>query len=37
VFEHLTVEENLVAGGHTVTDLKRVRDGIELVYSTFRC
>ena len=35
VFEHLTVEENLVAGGHTVTDLKRVRDGIDLVYTYF--
>ena len=35
VFEHLTVEENLVAGGHTVTDLKSVRDGIDLVYSYF--
>jgi ABC-type lipopolysaccharide export system ATPase subunit len=35
VFEHLTVEENLVAGGHTVTELKSVRDGIELVYPTF--
>ena len=35
VFEHLTVEENLVAGGHIVTDLQRVRQGIELVYSYF--
>jgi branched-chain amino acid transport system ATP-binding protein len=35
VFEHLTVEENMVAGGHTVTDLKSVRDGIELVYTYF--
>jgi branched-chain amino acid transport system ATP-binding protein len=35
VFEHLTVEENLVAGGHTVVDLRGVRRGIELVYSYF--
>src|SRR5512147_1339650 len=27
VFEHLTVEENLVAGGHTIADLPRVRQG----------
>ncbi len=35
VFEHLTVEENLVAGGHTVVDLAGIRRGIELVYSYF--
>jgi branched-chain amino acid transport system ATP-binding protein len=35
VFEHLTVEENLVAGGHTVVDLAGVRQGIDLVYSYF--
>jgi branched-chain amino acid transport system ATP-binding protein len=35
VFEHLTVEENLVAGGHTVVDLRGVRRGIDLVYSYF--
>src|SRR5437867_4275852 len=35
VFEHLTVEENLIAGGHTVVDLKGVRDGIERVYAYF--
>ena len=35
VFEHLTVEENLVAGGHTVVDLRGLRRGIELVYSYF--
>jgi branched-chain amino acid transport system ATP-binding protein len=35
VFEHLSVEENLVAGGHTVVDLKAVRDGIELAYTYF--
>ena len=35
VFEQLTVEENLIAGGHTVVDLRGVRQGIELVYSYF--
>jgi branched-chain amino acid transport system ATP-binding protein len=35
VFEHLTVEENLVAGGHTVVDLRGVRQGIDLVYAYF--
>jgi len=35
VFEHLTVEENLVAGGHTVVDLRGMRQGIDLVYSYF--
>jgi branched-chain amino acid transport system ATP-binding protein len=35
VFEHLSVEENLVAGGHTIPDLPRMRQGIELVYSYF--
>ena len=35
VFEHLTVEENLIAGGHTVIDLAGVRRGIDLVYSYF--
>ena len=35
VFEQLTVEENLVAGGHTLADLRGVREGIELVYSYF--
>ena len=35
VFEHLTVEENLVAGGHTVTELRSVRQGIDLVYTYF--
>ena len=35
VFEHLTVEENLIAGGHTVVDLAGVRRGIDLVYSYF--
>ena len=35
VFEHLTVEENLVAGGHTVVDIAGVRQGIDLVYTYF--
>ena len=35
VFEQLTVEENLVAGGHTLVNLRGVREGIELVYSYF--
>ena len=35
VFEHLTVEENLIAGGHTLVDLRGLRQGIERVYSYF--
>ena len=35
VFEQLTVEENLIAGGHTVVNLRGVRQGIDLVYSYF--
>jgi branched-chain amino acid transport system ATP-binding protein len=35
VFEHLSVEENLIAGGHTVVDLAGVRQGIDLVYTYF--
>ena len=35
VFEHLTVEENLVAGGHTLVSLGAVRQGIEMVYTYF--
>ena len=35
VFENLTVEENLIAGGHVRHDLKLVRDGIERVYELF--
>src|SRR5437868_10655958 len=34
VFEHLTTEENLVAGGH-VKDGAAVKQGIEMVYSYF--
>jgi branched-chain amino acid transport system ATP-binding protein len=35
VFEHLTAEENLVAGAHTVGDRSVVRRGIERVYEYF--
>ena len=35
VFENLTTEENLVAGGHVQKDGAAVKQGIELVYSYF--
>ncbi len=35
VFEDLTIEENLIAGGHTEKDKQRLRDGIEMVYAYF--
>ena len=35
VFENLTVEENLVAGGHVRQDLRQLRDGIDRVYQLF--
>ncbi len=35
VFEHLTCEENLIAGGHIMPDIKSIRDGIDMVYSYF--
>ncbi|MGE0653969.1 MAG: ABC transporter ATP-binding protein [Alphaproteobacteria bacterium] len=35
VFEHLTTEENLIAGGHVLSQAGKVRDGIERVYSYF--
>ncbi len=35
VFENLTVEENLVVGGHSQASLQRVRQGIELVFAYF--
>src|ERR1700674_1300750 len=35
VFENLTIEENLVAGGHVRPDLAEVRDSIERVYELF--
>jgi branched-chain amino acid transport system ATP-binding protein len=35
VFEHLTTEENLVAGAHVQPDRRRVAEGIERVYDYF--
>ena len=35
VFEHLTTEENLIAGGHIQADRSRLREGIERVYEYF--
>jgi branched-chain amino acid transport system ATP-binding protein len=35
VFEHLTTEENLVAGAHVQSDRRRVNEGIERVYEYF--
>jgi branched-chain amino acid transport system ATP-binding protein len=35
VFEHLTAEENLVAGAHLVRNMAEVRTGIERVYTYF--
>jgi branched-chain amino acid transport system ATP-binding protein len=35
VFEHLTTEENLIAGAHVQTDRSKVREGIERVYQYF--
>lgn len=35
VFENLTTEENLIAGGHTLQTRARVRENIDLVYSYF--
>ncbi len=35
VFVNLTIEENLIAGAHIKTDLKRVRDGIARTYELF--
>jgi branched-chain amino acid transport system ATP-binding protein len=35
VFEHLTTEENLVAGGHIQSDRAKLREGIERVYQYF--
>ena len=35
VFEHLTAEENLIAGAHTVSDRSRVDERIERVYQYF--
>jgi len=35
VFESLTCEENLVAGAHTQSDMGKIREGIERVYTYF--
>jgi branched-chain amino acid transport system ATP-binding protein len=35
VFEHLTTEENLIAGGHTERRANKLREGIERVYAYF--
>ncbi len=35
VFEHLTTEENLIAGAHTQRQASKVNDGIERVYAYF--
>jgi branched-chain amino acid transport system ATP-binding protein len=35
VFENLTVEENLVAGGHVQHEPRKLRDGIDWVYELF--
>jgi branched-chain amino acid transport system ATP-binding protein len=35
VFEHLTTEENLVAGGHIQRHARKLRQGIERVYGYF--
>jgi len=35
VFEHLTTEENLVAGGHVQPDARRVTDSVGRVYDYF--
>jgi branched-chain amino acid transport system ATP-binding protein len=35
VFEHLTTEENLVAGGHVQREARKIRSGIERAYSYF--
>lgn len=35
VFEHLSTEENLIAGGHVQRDKSAVREGIERVYAYF--
>ena len=35
VFEHLTAEENLIAGAHTVPDRKRITERMDRVYQYF--
>ena len=36
VFENLTVEENLIAGGHLQNDWAAIHKGLDDVYSSFR-
>jgi branched-chain amino acid transport system ATP-binding protein len=35
VFEHLTVEENLIAGGHVLKEARKIAEGIERAFSYF--
>ena len=35
VFVNLTVEENLIVGGHTQASMQRIRQGMDLVYEYF--
>ncbi|TWT03909.1 ABC transporter ATP-binding protein [Reyranella sp. CPCC 100927] len=35
VFEHLTTEENLIAGGHIRPDMREIRTTMEMVYGYF--
>ncbi len=35
VFEHLTVEQNLIVGGHLRQDRKAIKNGLEMVYTYF--
>ena len=35
VFEHLTTEENLIAGGHVQHEARKIRSGIERAYAYF--
>jgi branched-chain amino acid transport system ATP-binding protein len=35
VFEHLTTEENLIAGGHVQRHYRQIRDGMDRVYAYF--
>jgi branched-chain amino acid transport system ATP-binding protein len=35
VFEHLTTQENLIAGGHIQRHQRKIREGIERVYAYF--
>jgi branched-chain amino acid transport system ATP-binding protein len=35
IFEDMTIEENLIAGGHTVKNKKKLKDSIDKVYAYF--